>query len=128
MSDADNRRVCRRCGLAVLAHEFRAWTADDRHGYSDVCIKRLRDALDGRSADLAAALVVVRAARVLRVREWQVRRARRGYLLFRRCGGGDFAFAYAAAERELQDAKEARTVATMDLFAAIAAYVKEGVR
>jgi hypothetical protein len=47
------------------------------HRYSESCIERLCSELEDAQDSLSAALVVVRAARLLRVRDWQRKRAHR---------------------------------------------------
>jgi len=76
MSDADNRAgCCSTCGLPILEGE-RVYVGATQtiHESPWACAQRLFDALDERSADLAAALRVVRAARIARVRRWQADR------------------------------------------------------
>ena len=103
--------TCGNCGLPIRDGEAVDWTPFPPkrlcHATHADCFARLR-------ADLAAALVVVLAARVLRVRAWQCDRAARR---LNRAHGDDTILAYDAAYRAGRDAARAHR-------AALAAYVK----
>ena len=137
---AGERLICENCGLPILAGErAHYYPGYPCHSSVEDCLARLRAelygtrlsaaakkddalrieralaaALDDARRDLAAALAVVRAARVLRVRAWQCDRAARR---LNRAHGDDTIRAYDAAYRAGLDAARSHR-------AALAAYVK----
>lgn len=110
--------LCSSCFCVIRRGEFIRQSAFPpshlEHASPSRCIERLRMENDAVRGERDAALVVVRAARVLRVRAWQCDRAARR---LNRAHGDDTIRAYDAAYTAGLDAARAHR-------AALATYVK----